>query len=281
MGTLRIQGNTAQGEVYQQEFSLTKIVAQNNPAIAQLWGRARIKHLMGEMYGYEKKTEVEAVTETALSYQLLSQYTAFVAVSEEVRVNPDGEKVTVNVPLEIPDGVSYEGVFGTTPPPRPPIPIGSSIGGLIHTKSMPRAYYIQPLTSSPSISDKSSDVSESFSSPLFPTFTNIWGKITKSKKKANEAENKIQIKSVTLLDETAKASLTKHLQSIQLPPGIKGEVTLEFDLDNKRVRNVMVDELKSTIKNAETIELIKRSLFTWQVSPALTGKVELTLTLST
>ena len=113
-GSLQIKGMTAGGYPYEKVFNLTEIIPQNNPAIAQLWGRARIKNLTKEMYGYETKAGVEAVTETALSYQLLSPYTAFVAVSEEVRVNQEGEKVTVDVPVEMPDGVSHEGIFGTT-----------------------------------------------------------------------------------------------------------------------------------------------------------------------
>jgi hypothetical protein len=43
----------------------------------------------------------------------MSDYTAFVAVSEEVRTDPDsGEPVTVQVPVNMPEGVSYEGIFG-------------------------------------------------------------------------------------------------------------------------------------------------------------------------
>src|SRR5919202_1343657 len=76
-----------------------------NPAIAQLWGRARIKELMQQMVSGETKVGVDAVTNTALAYQLLSQYTAFVAVSDEVRVNPQEHSVSVQVPVEMPEGV--------------------------------------------------------------------------------------------------------------------------------------------------------------------------------
>ncbi len=43
----------------------------------------------------------------------MSEYTSFVAVCEEVRTDPDGNPVTVQVPVNMPDGVSYEGVFRT------------------------------------------------------------------------------------------------------------------------------------------------------------------------
>ena len=36
------------------------------------------------------------------------------AVSEEVRVEPDGSRRRVQVPVELPQGVSYEGIFSST-----------------------------------------------------------------------------------------------------------------------------------------------------------------------
>ncbi|MCD4701291.1 MAG: hypothetical protein K8S24_05470, partial [Candidatus Aegiribacteria sp.] len=44
---------------------------------------------------------------------IMSEYTSFVAVCEEIRTDPDGNPVTVHVPVNMPEGVSYEGVFGT------------------------------------------------------------------------------------------------------------------------------------------------------------------------
>jgi Ca-activated chloride channel family protein len=117
-GTVRITGTAAGGKLYENTFNLN-FEGAGNPAIAQLWGRQRIKDLMKQMFAGEKKSLVEAVTDTALTYQLLSQYTAFVAVSEEVRVDPEGERVSVQVPVEMPEGVSYEGIFGAAPANQP------------------------------------------------------------------------------------------------------------------------------------------------------------------
>ena len=46
-----------------------------------------------------------------MEYSLLTQYTSFVAV-EEMTVTIGGEPRRVEVPVEMPEGVSYEGVFG-------------------------------------------------------------------------------------------------------------------------------------------------------------------------
>ena len=110
-GTLQITGTAAGGNCYAKTFNLT-FEETGNPAIAQLWGRARIKDLMNQMFCYEKKSGVESITETALTYQLLSQYTAFVAVSKDVRVDPEGNRISMEVPVEIPEGVSHQGIFG-------------------------------------------------------------------------------------------------------------------------------------------------------------------------
>ncbi|AFY68888.1 NAD(+) ADP-ribosyltransferase [Thalassoporum mexicanum PCC 7367] len=111
-GNLKITGMMAGNKRYEKVIPVG-FNNQEKGAIAQLWGRARIKDLMNQMFSGETTTLVESATNTALSYNLLSKYTAFVAVSEEVRVNPDGTTQRVQVPVELPEGVSFEGVFGT------------------------------------------------------------------------------------------------------------------------------------------------------------------------
>lgn len=82
-----------------------------NAALAPLWARARIRELEGEQYRGSNKDVEKAITDLALEYRLMSAYTSFVAVEEKV-VNEGGQVKTVQVPVEMPDGVSYDGVFG-------------------------------------------------------------------------------------------------------------------------------------------------------------------------
>jgi len=115
---VRING-TVGGSRWSTDFRVSLPERQSrNDVIATLWARKKIHELNREMYseyGYEQydQTIVDAITDVALDYQIMSKYTAFVAVSEEVRTDPDGNPVTVEVPVNMPDGVSYEGVFGT------------------------------------------------------------------------------------------------------------------------------------------------------------------------
>ena len=53
--------------------------------------------------------------QVALAHRLLTPFTSFVAVEERV-VNEGGTSRTVRPPVEMPDGVRYEGVFGTSAP---------------------------------------------------------------------------------------------------------------------------------------------------------------------
>ena len=91
-GKLKITGTIAGGKFYEQILDVNFQQIGGNSAIAQLWGRSRIKDLMNEMYGKENNQGIEAVTNTALDYNLLSKYTAFVAVDESLEKSSSPQK---------------------------------------------------------------------------------------------------------------------------------------------------------------------------------------------
>lgn len=112
---------TITGSIGGREWSRTISVElpsaeEGNDVIATLWARRKIhdlSRLLYDRYGRERYDQeiVDAITDVALDYRIMSEYTSFVAVSEEVRT-VDGRPVTVEVPVNMPQGVSYEGVFG-------------------------------------------------------------------------------------------------------------------------------------------------------------------------
>ena len=109
--TLRIRGKV-HGETVTYEVPVTlPETADQHAALASLWARARIRELSTELYGGEDKDVIQEITALALKYHLMSEYTSFVAVEDKV-VNENGNPVTIQVPVEMPEGVSYEGVFG-------------------------------------------------------------------------------------------------------------------------------------------------------------------------
>ncbi|MEG4111398.1 MULTISPECIES: VIT domain-containing protein [unclassified Microcoleus] len=261
-GQLRIRGTLAGGKAYEQVLPVnfaksggrqresTSVAAGatdfGNPAVAQLWGRSRIKDLMNQMFGGETKSLVEAVTNTALTYRLLSEYTAFVAVSEEVRVEPDGSRHRVQVPVELPQGVSYEGIFESeaAEPTR---------GG------------------SPSIT--SNRHSAPVSPPPAMPRQRTYGELPAPKPLAY----RIQVVSAEGLDAGAIAALTQYLQSLNLPAGVSGETVWELSVQDGRVARVAIDTQTSTLQATDAVETLKRSLSSWQPPAGFKGTLRLKL----
>ncbi len=98
--------------------------------LATLWARTRIDDLMAQDFaGIQRgtpKAEVRlAITQLGLDYRLMTQYTSFVAV-EEMTITEGGRPRRIDVPVEIPDGVSYEGIFGGTGEGNRPLPMTSA-----------------------------------------------------------------------------------------------------------------------------------------------------------
>jgi len=93
----------------QVEFPETN---EENSALSSIWARQKIKDLDNRQFRGEVPEIVNQITALALEFKLMSKYTSFVAVEESYQRNEDGELETVMVPVEMPEGVSYEGVFG-------------------------------------------------------------------------------------------------------------------------------------------------------------------------
>ncbi|MFH1230862.1 MAG: VIT domain-containing protein [Planctomycetota bacterium] len=113
---------TLKGKIAGKEFS-RKIILElpddnpENGALASLWARARIDDLMsqdllGIQLGNPKPEIKDQITHLGLEFRLMTQYTSFVAV-EEMVITEGGKPKTITVPVEMPEGVSYDGVFGS------------------------------------------------------------------------------------------------------------------------------------------------------------------------
>lgn len=396
-GTLKITGNKADGSYYEKRFNLNFDQA-NNPAIAQLWGRARIKHLMQQMLSCETKAGVEAVTETALSYQLLCQYTAFVAVSDQVAVAGESHLISMQVPVTIPEGVNWEGMSKSTfasaiqdrlrlqkwrsglrvgdkgstrqaeidinskllsheqgkkgtpknskinrsllfslsplsspntwssPIPRSALPISEYRKLGVKTKAwiQQSEYRQNRYQESKPINDNDNPYYTHQASKIIPQ-DYITSKRLQDKKNHNDnpcyshqaskiinedylanqspdnfeltlvcprliqkvkseilssaaiSHHRLQLVRVKGLDEIGTTCLTQHLQRLNLPLGVAGEIVFEFLVRRGRVIRVMWDEAASTLTEFQMIDLIKRSLSCWRVPQTSVKSVCLTL----
>ncbi|TDV50978.1 VIT domain-containing protein [Actinophytocola oryzae] len=73
-----------------------------NPALAALWARASIRDLE-DRYVTGQKTLEHQIVETSLKFNVLSRFTAFVAVDQRV-VNEGGKTRRVTQPVDLPSG---------------------------------------------------------------------------------------------------------------------------------------------------------------------------------
>jgi len=115
-GIVRLKGRLA-GREFTREIPVELPEAQpQHDVLATLWARTRIDDLMSQDYqGIQNgnpQTDVrEAITQLGLEYRLMTQFTSFVAVEETI-VTDGGQPRRIDVPVEMPEGVSHEGVFG-------------------------------------------------------------------------------------------------------------------------------------------------------------------------
>ncbi len=125
-GTITVSGKTGNG-VYSQTFDLASAKPSNsNSAIRYLWARERIKML--DYYtatddGNKKlAANKKEITELGLKYNLMTEYTSFIAIDNEKTVK-NGNSTTINQPVPLPENVSESSISGVknticfVPPP--------------------------------------------------------------------------------------------------------------------------------------------------------------------
>src|SRR5436305_2133523 len=81
-----------------------------------LWARTRVDDLMsrdfkGAQQGNMQDDVKQAITNLGLDYRLMTQFTSFVAV-EEMIVTDGGKPRRIDVPVEVPEGVNRQAVYG-------------------------------------------------------------------------------------------------------------------------------------------------------------------------
>ncbi|MCH8164700.1 MAG: VWA domain-containing protein, partial [Planctomycetes bacterium] len=115
-GTLTIRGRTGAGPYTRTiDLDLPETQAEHD-VIATVWARAKIEAIMNQDLRAAQQNAFPADLQQQIialgeQFQIMTQYTSFVAV-EKSRMTIGGKPVLVAVPIEMPAGVSYEGIFG-------------------------------------------------------------------------------------------------------------------------------------------------------------------------
>lgn len=82
---------------------------RRNRALRYLWARERVK-LLGDYARLRRDSATVAeITQLGLNYNLLTDYTSFVAIDERIR-NKSGQDTSVTQPLPLPEGVSNQAI---------------------------------------------------------------------------------------------------------------------------------------------------------------------------
>jgi Ca-activated chloride channel family protein len=104
-GTFELTGKSGQGD-YVAHVDVDGIQPDDaNRALRYLWARSQIAELSDYGASHVDPERVKTITNLGLKYNLLTQYTSFIAVLESIR-NTGGPAQDVNQPLPLPLGVT-------------------------------------------------------------------------------------------------------------------------------------------------------------------------------
>jgi Ca-activated chloride channel family protein len=115
-GVIRLRGKRA-GQPFEREIKVNLPASEpQHDVLATLWARQRIDALMSKdwagLQGGTMQPDLQKlITALGMQFRLMTQFTSFVAV-EETTVTDGGQPRTIQVPVEMPEGVSYQGIFG-------------------------------------------------------------------------------------------------------------------------------------------------------------------------
>jgi Ca-activated chloride channel family protein len=108
-GIVSVKGKAGRN-TYKQSFDFSKLTAsKDNSALRYLWARERIKLLDYYSTGHYNDRDTasaDEITALGLKYNLVTNYTSFIAVDEQVVADKDGNLVRVKQPNPLPEGVS-------------------------------------------------------------------------------------------------------------------------------------------------------------------------------
>lgn len=116
-GKITLRGKMV-GKPFERQIDLNLAQSQNgNESLGTLWARTKIEDLMSQSYKYNSEEDEftpkpqarikKAVTDLGIQYQLMTQFTSFVAV-EERKITKNGKTQTVRVPVYPASGTVYD-----------------------------------------------------------------------------------------------------------------------------------------------------------------------------
>ena len=113
-GQVVIEGQGASGP-YRNAVAVGPHIGQDSAALRYLWARHRIASLSDQEALEGGDSQRKRITELGLQYNLLTQYTSFLAVDRVVRNAAPQDAASVNQPSPMPQGVSNLAIGAEVP----------------------------------------------------------------------------------------------------------------------------------------------------------------------
>src|SRR6185295_1576717 len=114
-GVIRLKGKMS-GRDFVRDIAVDFSGPQSHDVLATLWARTRVDDLMSQDFNGAQRGTMnddlkQSIVQLGLDYRLMTQFTSFVAV-EEMVVTDGGQPRRIDVPVEVPEGVNRQMVYG-------------------------------------------------------------------------------------------------------------------------------------------------------------------------
>jgi Ca-activated chloride channel family protein len=151
-GEIVVRGRTANG-LWEQRLAVPPAPA-GNPAVATLFGREAVEDLETELAAGGARHDIDAAIEKlGLEFQIATRLTSWLAVSDDVTVDPHAPHRRERMPHQLPYGVSAEGLGLRACA----VPMGATVAGgafdiqAEYVAARPRGFAAPPAPAAPTM----------------------------------------------------------------------------------------------------------------------------------
>jgi Ca-activated chloride channel family protein len=234
-GSIRVAGMSAQGE-YTPMVSVAEFPPNAaNSALRYLWARQRIQLLADYNNLAEDSGRVKEVTQLGLKYNLLTNYTSFIAVDQKVR-NVGGKQEVVEQALPMPQGVS-----------------DYAVGGGAATGMAGRSYGMNK-SAMPMVSADALERSESGAKPPPPA-----GRVQIAKVEIQGGLSERAVKRA--IEKQLAEMVSAYSSELSSQPGLHGNISVKFTVGaDGQVRDMMVFWSALTPHLTQTVEQLLKNM---------------------
>lgn len=217
--------------------------SKHNSSLRFLWARHRITMLSDYNMLRNDDKRIKEVTDLGLKYNLLTKYTSFVAVDNEVR-NKNGNSTTVKQPLPLPEGVSNYAVGSPQKTAPMSIAPAGGYGGTMFFKGK------SALKSEDALLEQAKEIKDNRQTSL----------------------SRIKINEITVSDNSLKEDIKKIIQKNSGTLDIcfkkassKGKIKIKIVINpNGSVKDV--DLISGEINDKGSVQCILKTITSWQFS---------------